>query len=186
MNKYYNGMSHTNRKPNNGYRLYESEHINELGGSYPRREKSYDVKATDRLGTLAEIRRIYADALDTVDSFEAIGRALEENVKYVDPDELNFSSYFIEDIDDLKQKIFDIKQRIREMKSSNNYVMKELSTLTKVVFPYSKKNGGVLNNHYVNDVNWFEESAKARRGGRINESYAIRNKRAGDTGRYRR
>ena len=176
MNKYYNGMSHTNRKPNNGYRLYESERINEYG----------DVKATDRLGTLAEIRRIYADALDTIDSFEAIGKALEENVKYVNPDELNFSSYFIADIDDLKQKIFDIKKSIREMKSSNNYVMKELSTLAKVVFPYNKKNGGALNNHYVNDVNWFEESAKARRGGRINESYAVRNKRAGDTGKFRR
>lgn len=177
MNKYYNGMSHTNRKPNNGYRLYESEHINEYES---------DVKATDRLGTLAEIRRIYADALDTVDRFKAIGKALEENAKYVDPDELNFSSYFIDDIDDLKQKIFDINTRIREMKGANNYIMKELSTLAKVVFPYNKKNGGVLNNHYVNDVNWFEESAKARRGSRINESYAIRNKRAGDTGRFRR
>lgn len=184
MNKYYNGMSHTDTKSKNGYRLYEAE-------GKPRRIKRTNEGVEDisgRLGCLAEIRRIYADALNTVDEFEAIRKTLEENAKYVDPDELNFSSYFIEDIDDLKQKIFDIKQRIHAMKRSNNYIMKELSTLTKVVFPYSKKNGGVLNNHYVNDVNWFEfdESAKARRGGRINESYAIRNKRAGDTGRYRK
>ena len=175
MNKYYNGMSRTNTKSKNGYRLYEAE-------GKPRRIKRTNEgveEISDRLGCLAGIRRAYASILNGIRDYENIRATLEDNAKNVDPEDLSFSSFYINDIDQLKEELFKSKQDISSMKGISSYIMKDLSSMAKVIFPYTKKPGRGLNNIYVNHVDWLEESANGR-------SYEFRNKHAGDTGRYRK
>jgi hypothetical protein len=141
----------------------------------------------DRLGLIAEARRIHASIISELNKLVRMTDIIGERAEYMDQDDVHSSSYFFKDAEELKKEIRNLRQYIVNEKKSVTFYIKDFITCAKVVFPYSRENGVGLNTSDVNDENWFDESRrerKPRRGNVISESaYEYMNKHRGDTRR---
>ena len=141
MNKYYNG------KTNNGIRLYE-----------------YDsTRSTDRLGCLAEIRRMFQGIANNIEALESMHEDLKGNLTYGDEKQRARNAKTEEEM--LPNGFYDnvIEYSIENIEELLNDCEEAFTRLAKRAYPYTR----------------IEESFNPRSSQYIN-------RKRGDTGRFRK